>query len=235
MATTDPWRLDGKRAIVTGGSKGIGEATVVELAALGAEVIYVARDLPDREAWLADKPPAARERTFGVAADVATETGRAAVLAAVRERFGGRLDVLVNNVGTNVRKPTADWTGDDWRRVIDTNMTSAFELSRGFFPMLRDARGCVVNLSSVSAARATLTSTAAYGMTKAAIDQLTRWLACEWGPHGVRVNSVLPWYVRTPLTAAVLGDGAKRQKILAQTPLGRLCEPADVARAVALL
>ena len=235
MTTTDPWRLDGRRALVTGGSKGIGEATVVELAALGAEVLYVARALPDRETWLADKPAAVRERTSGLAADVATEAGRDAALTAARERFSDRLDVLVNNVGTNVRKPTAGWTGDDWRRVIDTNMTAAFELSRGCHPMLRQARGCVVNLSSVSAARATLTSTAAYGMTKAAVDQLTRWLACEWGPHGVRVNSVLPWYVRTPLTAAVLNDPAKRDRILAHTPLARLGEPADVARAIAFL
>ena len=93
----------------------------------------------------------------------------------------------------------------------------------------------VVNLSSVSAGRATLMSSAAYGMTKAAIDQLTRFLACEWGAHGIRVNSVLPSYVRTPLTEAVLGNPAKLGRILDHTPLKRVGEPADVARAVAFL
>ena len=235
MEQASAWRLDGKRALVTGGSKGLGEAIVVELAELGAQVLYVARSLPDAESWLRDKPASARQRVKGVAADVAEAAGREKALAAVAEHFDGRLDILVNNVGTNIRKPTLEWTDEDWRRVFETNVTSAWELSRACFPMLRDSGGCVVNLSSSSAARATLTSTVPYGMTKAAIDHLTRHLACEWGPQGVRVNSVLPWYIRTPLTAAVLTDEAKLGRILAHTPLGRLGEPEDVARAVAFL
>lgn len=232
---TDSWTLSGKRALVTGGSKGIGEAIVVALAELGAEVLFAARSLPDMDAWLAAKPSTIRPRTHAVSADVATRDGRVAVLAAAADHFGGRLDILVNNVGTNIRKPTLEWDEADWRRIIETNITSAWEMSRACFAMLSESRGCIVNLSSSSAARATSTSTAPYGMTKAAIDHMTRHLACEWGPLGVRVNSVLPWYVRTPLTSAVLTDDVKVNQILSHTPLGRLGGPQDVARAVAFL
>ena len=219
------WRLDGKCALVTGGTKGIGAAVVAEFAALGAIVLRVARSLDGVEPAL---------NVHDLAADVSTDAGRDDVLRAVDEKLGG-LDVLVNNVGTNVRKPTADWTADDLRRVIDTNVASAFDLSRGCLPHLRQTSGCVVNLSSVSATRATLSSTAGYAMTKAAMDAMTRWLACEWGLIGVRVNSVQPWYVKTPLTVPVLEDKAKRERILAATPLGRLGDPRDVATAVAFL
>ena len=218
------WRLDGRRALVTGGSKGIGAAAVAELRRRGAVVLRVARSLDGAE-------PA--DGLVDLAADCSTDAGRAAVLAAAAD-LGG-LDVLVNNVGTNLRKPTADWTPDDFRRLFDANLQSAWELCRGLLPMLAAARGCVVNVSSVSGARVTLSSTGPYGMTKAAMDQMTRWLACEWGPLGVRVNSVQPWYVRTPLTVPVLSDAAKRERILGVTPLGRLGEPEDVARAIAFL
>lgn len=212
---SDAWRLDGQRALVTGGTKGIGEAIVTELRQLGAEVISVARNGGD------------------LSADVSAEAGRSLVLAEVGRRGG--LDLLVNNVGTNVRKTTADFAADDLRHLIDTNLTSAWELTRALLPALRERRGSVVNVSSVAAVKVISTSTAAYAMTKAAMDQMTRFLAVEEGPHGVRVNAVQPWYVRTPLADQVLQDEAKRQRILAPTPMKRLGEPADVARAVAFL
>ena len=221
QANDAAWRLDGKTALVTGGTKGIGAAAVAEFARLGATVVRVARSFDGAEPMTA---------VTDVAADVSTDAGRAAVFEAV-----GELDVLVNNVGTNIRKPTLDWTGGDFRRILDTNLQSAWELCRGLLPALRASKGCVVNVSSVSAARATLSSTGPYGMTKAAMDQMTRWLACEWAPLGVRVNGVQPWYVKTPLTVPVLADDAKRERILNVTPLKRLGEPVDVARAIAFL
>ena len=224
MQTADEqaWRFDGKRVLVTGGTKGIGAAAVAEFRRLGASVVRVARSFDGVDA---------ADGVVDLAADVASEEGLAAVLDAVADG----LDVLVNNVGTNIRKPTESWTSEDFRRILDTNLTSAWELSRGVLPSLRASKGCAVNVSSVSAARATLSSTGAYGMTKAALDQMTRWLACEWAPYGVRVNGVQPWYVRTPLTVPVLGDPQKRDRILGVTPLGRLGEPEDVARAIAFL
>ena len=163
---TDSYRLDGKLALVTGGTKGIGLAVVEALRERGAEAVVVARSGGD------------------VAADVATEAGRDAVVAAVEKL--GRLDVLVNNVGTNLRKPTAEFDAADLHAMLDANLVSGFELTRRLLPILRESGGNVVNVSSVAAVRAVTTSTAAYAMTKAAVDQMTRFLAVEEGPNGVR-------------------------------------------------
>ncbi len=228
----DPWRLDGRVALVTGASRGIGAAVAAELADRGAAVILAARsdELDERVAALV----AAGHDARGVRADVATPEGRADVLAAVGAV--GRLDVLVNNVGLNIRKPTLDATLADWQALVGVNVTSAWELARSCHPWLvRSPAASVVNMSSVAAFRSIRTSTAIYAMTKGALEGMTRFLATEWGPAGIRVNSVAPWYVATPLAAAVLDDPEKRAALLARTPLARLGEPADVARAVAFL
>ena len=227
-----PWRLDGRVALVTGASRGIGAAIAEELCAHGATVLLAARssDLDERVAALR----AAGHAAEGIRADVATPEGRAAVLDLVRGV--GRLDVLVNNVGVNIRKPTLEATSEDWESIVRTNVTSAWELARGCHPWLvRSDAASLVNMSSVAAFRSVRTSTAIYAMSKGAVDGMTRFLATEWGPAGIRVNSVAPWYVVTPLTAPVLDDPEKRSAILARTPLGRLGEPADVARAVTFL
>lgn len=162
-----------------------------------------------------------------VAADVSTAAGRARVWEAVGD---GPLDVLVNNVGTNLRRPTLAADEADWKALLDQNTTSTWELCRGAHPrMVQAGGGSIVNLSSSAALRAVRTSTALYAMTKGAVEGLTRFLAAEWGPDRIRVNTVAPWYVRTPLTEPVLGDPARREAILARTPLGRVGEPEDVA------
>jgi len=102
-------------------------------------------------------------------------------------------------------------------------------------PLLCASRGVIVNISSIACRTVVRTSTAAYSMSKAAIDAMTGFMAVEWGPAGIRVNAVHPWYIRTPLVAAVLGDEARKQRILDATPLGRIGEPEDVARVVAFL
>ncbi|MEL6612687.1 MAG: SDR family oxidoreductase [Bacteroidota bacterium] len=231
---SDAWTLSDTTALVTGGTQGIGRAIVEELLDLGASVLVAARTASDVEAqtsmWTAEGYDAR-----GVAADVATPEGRAAVLDAVQAEFGGRLDTLVNNVGTNLRKPTLAYTLDDLRHLMAVNLESAYELTRSCYPLLKAASGSVVNVSSVSTRRILATSTAAYAMTKGAMDQLTDFLAVEWGPDGIRVNAVHPWYIRTPLAEQVLQDDAKRAKIIGATPLGRVGEPEEVARAVAFL
>jgi Tropinone reductase 1 len=232
----DPWRLDGRVAVVTGASRGIGASVAEALGERGAAVILVARS-EELEARVAALRARGADAT-GVRADVATADGRAAVLSAVAAR--GALDVLVNNVGTNLRKPTAEVTEAEWEALVRTNVTSAWDLARGCREALARAaseRGgaSVVNTSSVAALRSVRTSTAIYAMTKGAIEGMTRFLATEWGPAGIRVNSVAPWYVATPLAAAVLDDPEKRAALLARTPLGRLGTPEDVARAVAFL
>ena len=228
------WRLDGYTALVTGASRGIGAAVLAELAELGAEVIGVARGAEALQASL--EPLRSRGLSaYGVAADVREAEGRERALEEVRARWG-RLDVLVNNVGSNLRKPTLQVSVQDWRALMDLNVTSAFALCQGCHPWLSSSgRGAVVNISSVSSQRAVRSSTAIYAMSKGALDNMTRFLAAEWAPQGVRVNSVSPWYINTPLARPVLDDPARRQAILAATPMGRVGEPVEVAAAVAFL
>ncbi len=232
-AAPSPWRLDGRRALVTGASLGIGAATASALAERGATVLLVARGADALDAQVA-AIRAAGGVAEGLAADVATPEGRAAVLA--RVRAAGALDILVNNVGINLRRPTLEATPEDWDTLLRTNVTSAWELTRGCHPLLAASPGAsVVNMGSVAAFRSVRTSTAIYAMSKGALEGMTRFFATEWGPAGIRVNSVAPWYVRTPLAAAVLDDPAKAAAILARTPLGRLGTPEDIAHAVVFL
>lgn len=228
------WSLDGKVAVVTGASRGLGAAIAVELGRWGAHVVAVARTadaLADTVATI----HAAGGSAHAVVADVATDAGVAAVVADVAARFPA-VHVLVNNVGTNHRAPTLEVTRDAWEALVATNLTSAWMLTRALHPQLLAAQGAsVVQVSSVSSVRAVRTSTAIYAMTKGGLDAMTMWLASAWGPDQIRVNGVAPWYVRTPLAEPVLADPTRRDAILARTPLGRVGEPHDVARAVAFL
>ncbi|MEL6178719.1 MAG: SDR family oxidoreductase [Myxococcota bacterium] len=225
------WTLQGRRALVTGGSKGIGRAVVVELSRLGAEVVAVARGAAELDALRAELAQEGLALKV-VVADMATEAGRALVVDAV----GEHLDVLVNNVGTNIRQPTLELPLGELRRLMAINVESAWALCRSMHPRLAAAGGgSIVNVSSVAGMQAVLTSTAAYAMTKAAMDGMTRFLAAEWGRDNIRVNTVNPWYIRTPLAEQVLRDAEKHRQIVSRTPMGRVGEPEEVARAVAFL
>jgi tropinone reductase I len=225
------WKLTDKRALVTGGTKGIGRAVAQEFLSLGAEVLIVARD-PEAIAQTIATWQAQGMTVWGVAADVATATGRDTVMNAVATQWGG-LDILVNNVGTNIRKPTLDYTPEEYARLIETNQTSVFELCRRCHPLMRNPAS-IVNVSSVAALVSVRTG-APYAMTKAALIQLTQYLAVEWATAGIRVNAVAPWYIRTPLVEPVLQDAAKFARVLAHTPMARIGEPEEVAAAVAFL
>ncbi len=237
-STPRRWRLDNRRAVVTGGTKGIGVAIAEELLALGARVAVVARNEEEVNARVAEWTTRGLD-AHGLAADVATPDGRAATVTFARETLGG-IDILINNVGTNVRKATVDFTDDEIARVMNTNLLSAFGLCRATYPLLRESvqgpagDAVIVNIGSVAGMTAIL-SGAVYAMTKAAMDQLTRYLAVEWGGDGVRVNSVNPWYTETPLASAVLADTDFRAQVLGRTPLARIADPEDIAGLVAFL
>jgi Tropinone reductase 1 len=229
------WRLDGQVALVTGASAGIGRAIADELLGLGADVLMVARDpaaLESARAELEEAHPSARVRAF--AADVADAEQRREVLDWI-EDLGDGLQVLVNNAGGNVTRATMDYGEDEWRALFETNLFSAFELCRYAFPLLSEhAASSIVNVGSVSGITH-VRSGAPYGMTKAALHQLTRNLACEWAGDGIRVNAVAPWYIRTRRTSDKLADPDYLDEVIARTPMGRVGEPEEVASAVAFL
>ena len=233
--TAARWRLDGQVALVTGASRGIGLATVRELAALGADVLLVARDeahLEQTLAELVEEFPGRDLRAF--AADVADREQRLEVFDWIADLELG-VSLLVNNVGTNVRKATLDYAESEVRGLIDTNLVSAFEMCRLAHPLLAPhANAAIVNVGSVSGAISVRTGSP-YGMTKAALHQLTRNLACEWADDGIRGNAVAPWYIRTQRSEAVLADADYLDEVLARTPMARIGEPEEVAAAIAFL
>jgi len=228
------WTLEGKRALVTGATKGIGRAVAGELLALGASVLVVARDADGVAGAVTKFEEQHAGRVFGIAADVTQEGGRRAVLEKADDALGG-LDILVNNVGTNIRKPSLDYSADDYDFLLQTNLASAWEMCRAAHPLLSAGENAsIVNIGSV-AGSVSVHSGAPYAMTKAALDQLTRYLAVEWAGDNIRVNCVAPWYTYTPLANAVLSKPEFEAGVLARTPLGRVAVPEDISGAVAFL
>lgn len=227
------WSLAGQTALVTGASKGIGAAIAEELLHFGATVLAVARQPGPLDAQVAAWRAQGLD-AHALPADVSTAPSRAALLAAVQQRTP-QLHILINNVGTNIRKKAIEYSPEEYQHIMSTNLESTFALCQAAHPLLQAAAGAsVVNISSVSGLLHLRTG-AIYGMTKAAMIQLTRNLAVEWVADKIRVNVVAPWYIQTPLAAAVLSNETYRQQVLDRTPMQRVGEPEEVAAAVAFL
>lgn len=219
-----------KLAVVTGGSKGIGFAISEEFANNGAKLVIIARNESDLK--LAAKKLG--KKTEYIVADLSVKEDLLKVYKKIFEKYR-KIDILVNNVGTNIRQKTKEVDFSNFDKIIRTNLSSSFHLSRLFYPLLKKSDlGSLVFVSSVAGLRAIRTG-AVYGMSKAAINQLVKNLAVEWAADNIRVNGVAPWYIETPLAKEVLKDEDYKNEVLKRTPMCRVGQPSEVASVVSFL
>lgn len=238
MTGFDPrtaFRLDGTVCVITGGGSGIGRAIAFGAARSGARVHVLDRDAAAAERTRADISAEGLTAT-GHTVDVADEAQIVAAFDAIM-RTEGRIDGLVNNAGTAIRRPAIELERADWERVVDVNMTGVFLCARtAARHMLPAGTGSIVNMSSIMGlSGGGLYPNISYQTTKGAVVNLTRALAVEWAAQGVRVNAIAPTWVRTEFIRPLLDRPDLVERMQAVTPLGRVAEPDDVVGAVLFL
>lgn len=227
--------LSGKIAIVTGGGRGIGRAIVREFAIRGAKVAVVARS-EGEIGEAAEEASRLGGEGFAVKADVTSEAEVEAMVNKVLERFG-RIDILVNNAGISIQKPILETTLDDWFRVINTNLTSAFLCSKAVGRvMIKQGGGVIINIASVHGPYIAIPRRVAYTASKAGLDGLTRAIAVEWARYGIRAVCVAPGWIATERVLDLIRRGVVNEdEIKRLTPMARLATPEEVAKVVAFL
>jgi 2-deoxy-D-gluconate 3-dehydrogenase len=212
--------LKGKVAIVTGGNGGVGLGMARGLADAGARVVIAARDGAKSRAAVKDLADRGGE-ALAIETDVADERSVARLVEGTRERWG-RLDILVNNAGINIRKPVHELELDEWRRVLDTNLTSAYLCSKAAYPAFKAAGGGkIINIGSMMSLFGA-SFAPAYGASKGGIVQLTRSMAVAWARDNIQVNAVLPGWIDTELTRNARREvTGLHDSVLRRTPAGR--------------
>jgi len=210
----EEFRLEGKVAVVTGGARGIGAATVRLLEKAGATALSL---------------------DIATGVDVTDEKAVARALAAVEKQHGG-IDILVNNAGRANRKPAVELTREEWQAVVDLNLTAVFLCSRTAMPYLKKrGGGSIVNLASIMGFSGGIFPNASYQATKGGVVNLTRALALEWAADNIRVNAVAPTFVRTDFTLPIFSNPELVKRVMHHTPLGRLPEAEEIAAAIVYL
>ena len=232
--TADPTRLDGKVAVVTGSSSGIGLAIARRLAEQGATVVVNSRTL-DRAAAAAESLAKYELRVHPIAADVTSPEGPH-LLIETTVAAHGTIDILVNNAGAPSIAPAEELSLEQWQRTLELNLTAPFLCAQAAGRvMLAKGSGAIVNVSSMLS-RVALPGRLAYTVSKSGLDGLTTVLATEWGGRGVRTVSVNPGYVATPLVEGTMAAGKfSVDDVARRTPLGRIAEPEEIANVVAFL
>lgn len=226
--------LQGKRAMVSGASWGLGRRMAVCLAEAGADLVVFARRLELVEE-VADEVRSLGRRAMAFRVDHTQEDEVVAMVDRVEEEFGP-IDILVNNAGTDIIRPATDYRLHEWEHVLTTNLSGYFLCAQTVGRMMvQRRRGTIINLSSIAGVAA-IPRLAPYSASKAGVDQLTRVLALEWGPYGVRVNAIAPAYMEVIMAGAEHEhDESKEQLIAERTPLGRRGRPEELDGALLYL
>ena len=233
MGWQDRFSLTGRRALVTGASKGIGAEICAVFAEAGCDIVAVARD----EAGLAQTALAVRDRgvrCLMIAADMATIDGPRMAAAQALEAWG-RIDILVNSAGVARIAPATDLSAQWWDETMAVNLRAPFLLAQALAPaMIAQGHGKIINISSQTGVIA-LQDHAAYAASKGGLNALTKSLCAEWACHNIQVNAICPTVVLTPMGRKVWGPPEKSGPMIAATPAGRFAEPVEVADAALYL
>jgi 2-dehydro-3-deoxy-D-gluconate 5-dehydrogenase len=229
----DAFRLDGHVALVTGASAGLGAAMAVALAEAGADVAVHGNSRSPADTVA--RVEGLGRRAMTVIGDLGDRAVSGRLVGAVVSQLG-RLDILVNNAGLILRTPAAEYSDEDWDRVIEVDLTSAFRLARsaGAHMIHAGRGGRIINIASILAFQGGIT-VPAYAAAKGGLAQLTKALANEWASKGINVNAIAPGYIETEVTTALRADAVRNRQILDRIPAGRWGRPDDLAGAVVFL
>ena len=233
MSENISFSLAGKTAIVTGASRGIGQAIALGMAEAGADIVAVASRAENAADTVAAVQALGR-KALAVGCD---QSSPEAITAAASKAYEltGSVDILVNNAGTIRRSPARDYSDEDWSAVIDTNLTGVFQFCRAIGGnMIDQGQGKIVNIASLLSFQGGIT-VPAYAASKGGVSQLTKALANEWAGLGVQVNAIAPGYIATDNTAALRANPERNTSILARIPAGRWGDASDIAGAAVFL
>ncbi len=234
MSSTSPFRLDGKTAVVTGSSRGIGRAIAVAMAEAGADIVSLSTHATAAGNPLADAVEAAGRRFFPVDADLSNRDAVYAAVEAIRG-VGVPIDILVNNAGTIRRSPAAQFSDEDWDHVVAVNLTAPFILARELGrAMIERKSGKIIFTASLLSFQGGV-NVVSYAASKSGIAGVTRALANEWAPLGVNVNAIAPGYIRTDVTSALQADPVREASIRSRISAGDWGLPDQVAPAAVFL
>ena len=230
----DLFRLDGKVALVTGASRGLGAGMALALAGAGAEVALHASEQPAAATARAIAEQSGR-RTEAFTADLSNRSAADRLIADAVDRFG-RLDILVNNAGIIRRRPAAEHDDAEWDAVLEVNLSNAFRLSRAVGRHLIETQrpGKIINVASLLSFQGGIT-VPGYAAAKGGLVQLTKALANEWASHGINVNAIAPGYMQTDNTKALREDPQRSRQITERIPAGRWGTPDDIGGAAVFL